>query len=984
DLSVEDDFFELGGHSVIAAQVMTRLEKETGVSMPLTTLFKSPVLEQLALLIDKDKVNGNHSLIDDKIILVEIEPDEIFIPAIEAQMEIWLACILGGEDASRSYNISLSEKLYGRLDMNAMKLALQYLIDRHESLRTTFDGENEKACIHKTWPLKLYTEDISSLSSAQQQIFIDKFSKQNAETTFDLENGPLHKIALFKLGEELHYFTIAIHHIICDGWSLGVLMQDLSKLYSAHAKKEIPHLPEAPKFSEFAIEQIEFSKSEAYKKVERYWLDQFKDAVPVLELPLDHSRPSTRTYKSHRDDHDLDPKIIAGIKKISATAGCSMAIAMRAAFEIFLYQLAEQNDLVLGLSVSGQLATGNFDLVGHCANVLPVRATFKKDISFTEYLKERKFAILDAYDHQRVSFGSLLKKLNIARDRSRVPLVSTVFNIEMISDDDGVDFFRLKHEMIFNAREYETFDLFLNTGGTEAAPALQWSYNTQLFKSASIKRMMDAFESLLKEIIKTPDSKTDDLLLFVQKKLNERASENNDNRTAEKKYRELPELDIENKTVVDVFLEQVELTPNKIAVAFEEKELSYRELNEASDQLANYLRERGVKAETLVPICITRSLEMIIGILGIMKAGGAYVPIDPEYPDDRINYMLSDVEGDIVLSNTACKSRIPSNKNIIELDGDWKKISKSSKENIRRTPKPHDLAYVIYTSGSTGKPKGVMNEHIGLLNRLIWAQNYFKLTHEDAVLQKTTFCFDVSVWELIWPLLVGTKLVFAKPGGHKDSDYLKSVIEEEKITTIHFVPSMLDLFLFDLEQNECKSVKKVLCSGEALKSAQVKLFKEKLPGVELHNLYGPTEAAIDVTCWSLQNNLKDLQIIPIGKPVLNTQIYILDEKNNLLATGQMGELYIGGIQVARGYLHRPELTAERFLPDPFSIIPGAKMYKTGDLAKWLPDGNIDYLGRTDDQVKIRGFRIELGEIENVLQQFPGIKNCVVIAPEDDH
>ncbi|HLY69273.1 MAG TPA: amino acid adenylation domain-containing protein [Puia sp.] len=983
DLSIDDDFFELGGHSVIAAQVMTRLEKETGVSMPLTTLFKSPVLEQLALLIDKDKINGTHSLADDKIMLAETEPDKIFIPAIDAQTEIWLACVLGGEDASRAYNISISEKLYGKLDMAAMKLALQDLINRHESLRTTFDGENEKACIHKVWPLTLYTEDISSLHAAQQQIFIDGFSKQNAETTFDLKNGPLHRIALFRLSEEAYHFTLAIHHIICDGWSLGVLMKELSELYSAHAKNESPDLPAAPKFSDFAIKQIEFSKSGDYKKTEQYWLDQFKDAVPVLELPVDYSRPPTRTYKSHRDDYELDSKIISDFKKISVAAGCSMAIAMRAAFEIFLYKLAEQNDLVLGLSVSGQLATGNFNLVGHCANVLPVRATLKKDLSFTEYLQERKLAILDAYDHQRVSFGSLLKKLNVARDKSRVPLVSAVFNIEMISDDDGVDFYGLKHEMIFNPREYETFDLFLNTGGTEMTPTLQWSYNTQLFKSASIRNMMYAFASLLKEISERPDHKTSDLLMFVQHQLIEQSLENK-NKIPEKKYRELPELDIESKTVIDLFSEQVALTPDKMAVTFEEKALSYRELNEVSNQLANYLHERGVKTETLVPICITRSLEMIIGILGIMKAGGAYVPIDPDYPDDRINYMLDDIEGNIVLSNSACKARIPAIKNIIELDGDWKKISKSSKENISLMPKPHDLAYVIYTSGSTGKPKGVMNEHVGLLNRLIWAQNYFKLTHDDAVLQKTTFCFDVSVWELVWPLLVGTKLVFAKPGGHKDGDYLKSIIEKEQITTIHFVPSMLDLFLFDLEAKQSTSLKKVLCSGEALKSAQVKLFQEKLPGVELHNLYGPTEAAIDVTCWSLENNVKDLQIIPIGKPVLNTQIYILDERNKALSAGQMGELYIGGIQVARGYLHRPELTAQRFVADPFSMIPGARMYKTGDLAKWLPDGNIDYLGRTDDQVKIRGFRIELGEIENVLQQFPGVRNCVVTAPEDDH
>ncbi|HLX91432.1 MAG TPA: amino acid adenylation domain-containing protein, partial [Puia sp.] len=986
NISTKDDFFELGGHSVIAAKVMTRLEKETGISMPLTTLFKSPVLGELASLIDLNKPNGNHLVDLKSTVQADTLEEKQFIPAIESQMEIWLGCVLGGEDANRSYNISISEKLSGKLNESALKLALQDLIDRHESLRTTFDGESERACIHTKSQLQLHFEDISSVSKPSQEQFINEFIRENAKMPFDLLNGPLHRFALFRLGDELHYLMLVIHHIICDGWSLGILMRELGMFYSVRLSGGQPALAAAPKFSEFAYKQVDFAHGEQYRKIEQYWLDQFSSGVPVLDLPTDYPRPAVRTYKSHREDLGIDPAIVAGMRKLAAKTGSSLAIALRAAFEVFLFELAEQDELILGLSVSGQVGTGNFNLVGHCANVLPLRAILNRNLSFGEFLKVRKSEILEAMDHQRLSFGSLLKKLNIPRDKSRVPLVSAVFNAEMISDDDGVQFHGLSNEMFFNPREYETFDLFLTTGGTESAPMFQWSYNTQLFKSSTIRRMMGAFVSVLNGIVENPDQQVDDLMRITRLKLDHYEQVKHKDRENFLNWRPLPESDLADKTVINVFREQVELSPDRAAVEFEEKVLSWRQLNQASNQVARRLQSMGAKSESLVPICITRSLEMIIGILGIMKAGAAYVPIDPEYPDERIQYMLEDIECDIVLSNTACRSRIPARNNyaVIDLEGDWASICRERDEDLSVLPRPHDLAYVIYTSGSTGRPKGVMNEHIGLLNRLIWAQNYFKLTPEDVVLQKTTFCFDVSVWELVWPLLVGSKLVFARPGGQKDSNYLKSVIEQAKITIVHFVPSMLDLFLYDLLQGECAGLNKILCSGEALKLSQVNLFREKLSKAELHNLYGPTEAAIDVTCWSLGDNTKNLQIIPIGKPVLNTQIYILDENKKPVAGNQMGELYIGGIQVARGYLKRPELTAQRFLPDPFAKSADAKMYRTGDLAKWLTDGNIDYLGRLDDQVKIRGFRIELGEIENVLQQFPAIKNCVVTAPEDEH
>jgi len=442
-----------------------------------------------------------------------------------------------------------------------------------------------------------------------------------------------------------------------------------------------------------------------------------------------------------------------------------------------------------------------------------------------------------------------------------------------------------------------------------------------------------------------------------------------------------PYLHNNHYTIIDLFYKQLRKTPGHIAVSFQDEQITYLELNERVSKLAAYLRQEGVCGEALVPVCMYRSLEMIISIMAILKAGGAYVPIDPEYPPERIEYILSDTRAKMVLTISDCEMYLPPIPGIANLCVDrlMQQIIDEPFDDLPPIDGNGHLAYVIYTSGSTGVPKGVMIEHAAIVNRLLWAQAYFGLTDEDVVLQKTTFCFDVSVWELFWPLCTGAKLVFANPGGHKDNNYLKGVIQAECISTIHFVPSMLEVFLSDLEKGDCSNLKRVLCSGEALRPAQVALFKEKLPHVQLHNLYGPTEAAIDVTCWTVPET-GEFTTIPIGKPVANTSLYILDTNRKLVPVGVPGELYISGSQLARGYLNKPALTNDKFVNDPFT--EGRKMYRTGDIARWREDGNIEYLGRNDDQVKINGYRIELGEIETVLGQMPGIHHAVVIATQE--
>ncbi len=509
--------------------------------------------------------------------------------------------------------------------------------------------------------------------------------------------------------------------------------------------------------------------------------------------------------------------------------------------------------------------------------------------------------------------------------------------------------------------------VFIPDSGTECL----FVYDANVLDRDQVERMQDQFRTLLGAITGGYDRPIGDLPVIPEEERRKILEEWNST------FIDYPR-DI---CLHELFEAQAARTPDAVALVFDDRSLSYREFNELANRLAHYLRRRGVGAESLVGVYMERSFEMVIGLYAIQKAGGAYVPLDPEYPKERIGFMLEDARTTVILTQAHLAADIPpSAATVICVDRDWPEISKESPENPQSGVKPENAAYVIFTSGSTGRPKGVLNEHRGIVNRLLWMQDEYGLTAKDAVLQKTTFSFDVSVWEFFWPLLVGSRLVVARPGGHRDSAYLVNTINEKDITTIHFVPSMLQLFLEDRNIGSCKGLKRVICSGEALPYELQERFFHSLDS-ELHNLYGPTEAAVDVTYWPCRRH-SEVRSVPIGRPVANTQIYILDRRMRPVPVGVPGELHIGGIQVARGYVNRPDLTAEKFIPDPFSAEPGAHLYKTGDLCKFLPDGAIDYLGRLDFQVKIRGLRIEIGEIESVLSQHPDVREVVVVARED--
>lgn len=886
-------------------------------------------------------------------------------PATEPQIEIWTSCLIGGNDASCAYNDSSSIVLTGTFDTDAMMKALQALSDRHEALRTVFSADGANIIVYNNPQINVDYHDLSGQVDDQNKLFIKNYNRQLAITPLDLVNGPLFKVAILKLNYDEHMIIMLMHHIVCDGWSVGIMMQDLSKLYSAFAQQEKPKLPPAPKFSEYAVAEIELSRTEEHKETEQYWLNQFKGSNHLLDLPTDNPRPTPRTYRSNRADFSMDAALVSELKLLARKAGTSFVSAVMASFEVFLHQLTGQEEIIIGLPAAGQSATGNFGLVGHCVNLLPLRSFPRGDQSFVEYLKERKSPVLDAYDHQMYTFGSLLKKLNIPRDASRLPLVPVVFNID-IGMDEGISFYNLKHRYINNPREYETFEIFLNITDHKGTLTFEWSYNTQLFELATISRFMDTLEHLLREVVKTPDTPIGKLPVLDAAEIKAQLDKWNDTKVAYPKEKPLHQIISETATQY----------PNNIALKFNNQELTYKQLNQKANQMAAVLIENGVKPTDKVAISLDRSAELVIGLLAIIKAGATYVPLDPIFPINRINYMLEDSAAVVLLTSRAYKGQYVSNAKEIILEDILPALNNYSTADPDVVVKGEDLIYILYTSGSTGQPKGVQIKHHNVVNFLYSMQKQPGLTAADKLLAVTTISFDIAGLELWLPLITGAQIILADAATAKDGNALLGIIKKDKITVMQATPYTWRIML---EAGWDKERVKVICGGEALPMDLAQRILDK--ATSLWNVYGPTETTI----WStLKEITADDGFISIGKPIDNTAIYILDPFQNMLSPGVAGEIYIAGEGVAKGYLNQAELTAEKFVSDPFSDEPGAKMYRTGDLGTFTPEGDLMYISRIDAQVKIRGYRIETGEIEFNLAKEEAIKQAVVIARADNN
>ena len=887
-------------------------------------------------------------------------------PATEPQIEIWTTCQFGGDDANRAFNESISLHFSGSLNKPALTRAWQELVMRHEALHSAFSADGKQICVFGEYSPDLAFQDCSDKTDAEKERVIDAYVTQDALHVFDLLNGPLAKAGLIKLSETVHHFTLTAHHIVCDGWSLGILLQDLSALYSAYSQHVPPTLPVAPLYSDYAAEHRLFLAGADYQEIETFWLNQYHETVPVLDLPTDFSRPALRTYDIARRDYPLDGSLALAVKQMGLKAGCSFVTTMIAAFEVFLHRLTGQDDLVLGLPTAGQSATGHLRLVGHCVNLLPLRSFPQAELSFLQYLQGRNEAVLDAYEHQQLTFSSLLRKLSITRDPSRVPMVPVIFNVDM-GLDEGVQFAGLDYQLISNPRKYGAVDLFVNISGPAALSAetgvtsltFESSYNTHLFAEETIDRMMTEFESLLRAVVVNPGIRLDEIPLTNQREqLRKLTAWNN------------TQADYPRHTPLPVLLAQTAAAwPDKTALIFNDQKLSYHQLDETANQVAHAIQCSQAGPQPVVGVVLDRSPELIITLLAILKAGAAYVPIDPAYPHDRIAFMLADSSANLLITSKKYRSvgqatdqpagRLINQTTVLLMETVMAELDQYPKTAPQTTITSDALAYILYTSGSTGQPKGVLIEHRNLVNLLYSMITLPGITNKDALLAVTTISFDIAGLELYLPLLVGATLVLADAETAKDGRALIDVISEQTISIIQATPATYKLMLaagweqrFDL---------KILCCGEPLSKDLAQKLTARCRS--LWNMYGPTETTIYSTGKQI---LASDDVITIGRPIHNTQVYILDEHLNPVPEGIVGEIYIAGDGVARGYHNRPELTREKFVPNPFAGLPGSLMYRTGDLGKFMADGEIHCLGRIDQQVKVRGYRIELGEIEHAL------------------
>ncbi|CAJ3382688.1 syringomycin synthetase [Burkholderia pseudomallei] len=968
-VSRHDNFFELGGHSLLAVQLVSRLRQALSVEVALSTVFDAPVLSALAERLEAENT--------EVLPPIPLAPRDGRIALSLAQQRLWFLTQLEG--VSEAYHMSGAVRLDGPLNREVLQRALNRIVMRHEALRTCFVRE-EGEPIQVIQPHADLTVSYHDLREAEQSEQRAKnLSQAHASAPFDLSRDLPVRVLLLQLADEAHVVQVVMHHIASDGWSVGVLLQELSALYGSFiAEQGDPLAPLPLQYADYAAWQRRWLASGQLEKQGAFWQTNLSGAPTLLELPTDRPRPPKQSHAGASVEVKLGAALSERVKRLSQRHGVTPYMTLLSSWAAVLSRLSGQEEVVIGSPVAGRNRTEVEALIGFFVNTLALRLDLSSEPTVGELLKRTKAQVLSAQAHQDLPFDQVVERVKPPRSTAHPPLFQVMFVWQnMPAGELTIPGLTIRAvETPLQTAQFE-LTLSLQEAGDDIVGHL--NYASALFDESTVRRYVTYWRRLLEGMTAGAADQT-----IVGLPLLDEAERKQMVYAWNATERDYP---IE-QCIHQLFEAQVDRKPEAIALTFDGQRLSYAELNARANRLAHYLQARGVGPDRLVALCAERGIEMVVGLLAILKAGGAYVPLDPSHPPERLRRMLDDTNPVAVLVDdigadalASFESHVAARSPRVHLSRD---IAQWRACNPANPPTPREraarrLAYVIYTSGSSGEPKGVMNEHRGVVNRLWWMQQTYALDERDAVLQKTPFSFDVSVWEFFWPLMSGARLVIAKPEGHKDPAYLSELIDRERVTTLHFVPSMLQAFLEDEgAARGCGSVKRVMCSGEALPPSLVKRFYRCLPDARLHNLYGPTEAAVDVTAWACDAEEGGASV-PIGRPIANTRIYILDGYGQPVPRGVAGELYIGGVQVARGYLNRPELTRERFVDDPF--VAGGRLYKTGDLARWRTDGSLEYLGRNDFQVKIRGFRIELGEIEAQLAKVAGVREAVVLARE---
>ncbi len=897
----------------------------------------------------------------------------------------WMWLLAEMESGEPTYHIPWALWLDGALDVSVLQQAWDALLVRHEALRTTFRNDSgvpvqvvddEPAA----WPL--VASSVERLAAGEREQAALAMIRDLARAPFDLATGPLVRTALIRLSPESHVLAVVLHHIVADGWSFRILFDELSADYEAIKRGDGPVAAEPPiQYVDFAIWQVEHAEAGGYMAAERFWRAELADASSALAVPTDAPYPACQTFAGRAVSTTIGADLADQLRQLAIGQGTTLFAVLLAAYSVVLARLTGSDDLLIAVPMAARVKRETESVVGLFMNTVVIRVQIDRDGTLGDLLRSVHAATVRAMEHQDLPFARVVELVKPNRDPARLPLVQVMFAMEKSWTFPGRGGLRWRPELV----EIGTIKLEIELAVDDepTGPHVLIRYNTVLFESATAERLARNLLTVLTRMAAAPTAKTSDLFVLEER---EAAALAQWNATA------TPSPTGDDVTLRDLFEQQAERTPDAIAVTGDQGKLSYAQLDSAADVVAQRLIAAGVAAETVVAVLAERSAELVTALVGVVKAGAAFLPLDPEYPPERLAFMLADSGAAIVLAQRRIGDLLPeSGPPVLYLD-DAPTWPAGATDGHRPVLHVDNAAYLIYTSGSTGRPKGVINTHRGLLNRLDWMRSALSFDATDVVLQKTSVSFDVSVWEFFLPLTTGASLAMARPGGHRDPGYLREAIASFGVTVLHFVPSMLNSFLADTEEADddpratFATLRRIVCSGEELPAALARRCLEVLPGVSIQITYGPAEAAISVTTWqATPATLAGRSRVPIGGPVSNVRIHILDSQLRPVPVGAVGELYLGGVQVGRGYHRRPALTARQFVPDPFGPA-GSRLYATGDHGRWRSDSTIEFMGRVDGQVKLRGMRIELGEIEVALREQPGVRDAAVavmeIKPDD--
>ncbi len=889
-------------------------------------------------------------------------------PLSSGQQRLWFMDKL--EPGMSVYNVPEALRLKGRLNQDELERSVNEIVRRHESLRTTFgevDGEPVQI-VAASLSLRVAIEDLTHLAPAEREREAARLASDDANLPFDLEHGPLLRLLLLRLGAEEHVLLVNMHHIVSEGgWSMGVFLRELNVLYNCFAAGQPSPLRDLEiQYGDYAVWEREWLQGSVRDELLSYWKTTLEGAPGLLELPTDHPRPATQTYKGSRESLLLPASLKAALQQLSNREGVTLFMTLLAAFKVLLFRYTRQVDVVVGVPVAGRNSPETHELIGLFVKMLALRTDLAGDPTCRELLERVRGVCSGAYGHDEIPLDVLVETLKPERSLSHTPLFQVMFAYQN-APREPLDLTGLAASAFEIEIRTSMFDLRLFLWEHPDGLLTALEYSTDLFDPSTARRLLSHFQSLLEGMVADPDRRISRLPLLSQQERHAVLHGCNETRA------DFPA----DVCLHTLFEQQARSTPEATAVVFENRQLTYRELNRRANQVARHLRKLGVRAETMVGVCLDRSPETIVGLLGILKAGGAYLPLDPGYPAERLKYILEDSQLALVLTNARLRDRLPVDGiEAVCLDQAWPEDAPTS--NLEIGCVADQAAYVIYTSGSTGLPKGIVATHRSTLNRLAWMWERYPFQEDDICCSKTSLNFIDSVSEIFGPLLRGVRVVALPEEDVKDVGKLAATLQRHRITRIVVVPSLLRELLRMMAPGhaKCSSLRVAITSGEELPRDLAEQFTRSMPDTVLLNLYGSSEVAGDVTWFEVVPGSLTGDRVPIGRPIANTQVYIVDGELSPVPIGVAGELLVGGLNLARGYWNRPDLTAEKFIPDPYGP-SGGRLYRTGDLARWLPDGNIEFLGRMDHQVKIRGYRIELGEIEWALAQHPGLARAVV-------